>query len=185
MSLSQLQPIRGGGILPMPAEYVVPLEEYTNNYHGNQFMINTGFKYPGQSDQNGTYNQQFARATNGNITPGINVDDKNIDFRDPLSAVQELSLLHFGKDTLEPHSVTGKGTAKNKSGVQKPQLNSQELSAILRHVIEKFHDVKGATAKVINESGELVPLTLKLLRKAVMKKCYSCAKSRRGQKLNV
>jgi hypothetical protein len=97
-----------------------------------------------------------------------------IDFNHPLKAAPVLCLLYFGQETLASHTVSAKG---NNSQSAKPQLPESILSTLLNHVMKKYFALHGENAKVRINEHERVPLTFRLLRKSVMKKCYYCSKA--------
>jgi len=110
------------------------------------------------------------------IGHGIFVDRTKyelIDFYNPVKAVGDLALLYFGKKTMASHSVSGRQAPGKK--IKKPQLPPTKLSIILNYVLAMYKKLNGSKAKILNKEGERIPLTIKLLRQAVMRKCYSSA----------
>jgi hypothetical protein len=112
------------------------------------------------------------------IGDGVYIDRSKyelIDFYNPLKAAAELAMLYYGKKIMASHSVSGGQAPGKRTGDRKPKLPSIPLSIILNYVFSKYEELRGSRPKILNKEGERIPLTIQLLRQAVMKKCYSCA----------
>ncbi len=130
------------------------------------------------SDEESEYQETGDSREEKKIGNGVSVDRGKyelIDFYNPLKAVTDLCMLYYGKKTMATHSVTGGQGPTAKNGQRKPRLPPKQLSIILNHVLNKFEKLHGPRGRILDKNGERIPLTQKLLRQAVMKKCYACA----------
>jgi BEN domain len=154
-------------------------QKSTNTLPDNNSEISSQKSEKNSSDESGSTSEEDDRTTRKkSIGHDVIVDRDQyelIDFYHPLKAVAELCLLYFGRNIMATHSVTGGQAPGKKIGEKKSKLPPKQLSAILNHVLTKFQKLRGAGAKIEDKNGERVPLTLRMLRQAVMKKCYSCS----------